>query len=554
MSEPKRVVVEEKVPLSRSILWELQRRFYLGRGPRAWADGDVPSWITSNPLLGGFYAEIVVTWALEGLGAEPTTVKTDEPITIVEIGAGSGMLAFRFLTRLTELAEIWKPAGLSFRYVLTDLAQANVDFWKQHEQFSPFFESGLLTLARYDPLADGAAVYPDGERPIVAGSSLNPMVVLANYFFDSIPTDLVKVEDGRAWVARLSTTAPHKLDARPDPAVIGDLEHTWTWHDYELEPYGDPTVDELARFYTDNLASAHFPFPVAGFEVMQALDELSAGRLLILTADKGANHLSRFGGTEHKQIVRHGNGFSFDANPDAIGRWIVAKGGFVMHNAPGSPLSITAGFLGATPRETTATRLAWRRTIDARDPSEFYPHLKVFIDQKDPVPASLFTTLLRESAWDPYVVSTLQKKVAGKARKLSSKRRQKLLESLRRAWRNYFPIGEKQDVPFLFGTLAFELQAWDDARLWFEASIAQHGRGAAVLHNIGLTLAKEDRWDKALPWFRAAIEEQPGYKPAAKFLALAEKVVAAEAAQRADEATVPETADDATPGGSAAEE
>jgi hypothetical protein len=544
-----RVVVEDDVPLSRSILWDLQRRFYMGRGPEAWGGGEVPSWITSNPLMAAFYAELVVAWAIEGLRTSPPRIRTDEPVVILELGAGPGMLGHRFLTRLVDLEEIWRPTGLSFRYVMTDLVPANVAFWKDHPRLAPFFASGLLSVARFDPLNDGAAVYPEGQRPIVAGSTLNPIVVLANYFFDSIPTDLIRVGEGTAWRAHLTTTAPTALEPRPDPSVISDLEHTWTWREYDEAPYGG-VQDELVQFYTDALEEAHFPFPVGGFATMEVLDELSAGRMLLLTADKGANDLQRFGGTEHQNIVRHGDGFSFDANPDAIARWAVAKGGFALHNGPLAPLSITAIVLGAARGDCTSTQLMWRHHTDARDPSEFYPHLKGFIDGDAPTTGRHLLTLLRESAWDPYILSTLQRKAAGKIRKLGERDRNRLVDALRRTWRNYYHLGEKQDVPFLFGTVAFEVEAWEDARTWFEASVELHGRAPAALHNIGLTLAKVDRWAEALPWFDAALAEKSDYAPAVKFAGLARRVVDAErvaSLAEHDEAAVPAPIDDAAP-------
>jgi tetratricopeptide (TPR) repeat protein len=140
-------------------------------------------------------------------------------------------------------------------------------------------------------------------------------------------------------------------------------------------------------------------------------------------------------------------------------------------------------------------------------------------------------------------------------RKLKQRHRRRLIEGLRRAWRNYFPIGEKQDVAFLFGTIAFEVEHWKDARTWFHASVQQHGDGPAALHNIGLTLAKVDRWADALPWFQRALTAQRDYAPAAKFLGLAERVIEAEAeaGQIQGDVVVPLRADDADPNASSEE-
>ncbi len=522
-----RVVVEELVPLSNSVLWALQRRFYLGRGPDAWAKSLVPSWITSNPLIAAFYVDMVLTWALEGLHHEPARVRPADPIIIVEMGSGSGTFAHRFLTRLTELEPLWRSEGLSFRYVLTDLAPANVSFWKAHPALRPFMESGLLEVARWDPLEDGAAIYPEGGSPITAGATTNPIVAIGNYFFDSIPTDLLRVNDGTAEQARLTTTAPKPIGRRPKPSVIETLERTWTWLPWDGT--GDPLLDEIVEYYRDTIDKATFTFPVGGFEVLTILEELSAGRLLLLTADKGANNTSRFGGDEHMTVIRHGDGFSFDVNLDAMGRWVDARGGTVLHNTTWSSLAISAMILGERGSHLPATRLAWHRTMDARDPSEFYAHLRTFQKHEGKLDPKQLTTLLRESAWDPYIVQTLQPKTVGSVKTLDRAMKRRLTHGLRRAWRNHFHIGTRSDVPFQFGSLAFELEEWSDARTYFEASVELHKPTAAALHNIGLAHAKEGKWHDALPWFERAIAHEPAFEASTKFQKLALRVVKAEA-------------------------
>ena len=61
-----------------------------------------------------------------------------EPLYVVELGAGSGRLAFLLLRALEELGpSLPLPAG-GLVYVATDAARANVDAWRAHPQLAPY--------------------------------------------------------------------------------------------------------------------------------------------------------------------------------------------------------------------------------------------------------------------------------------------------------------------------------------------------------------------------------------------------------------------------------
>lgn len=75
--------------LSASPLWPLQRRFFERAGPAAWADDTVPHYVTNNAGLAAAYAEVLLGWLRD---AGP--LDGGQPLTVVEIGAGSGRFAF----------------------------------------------------------------------------------------------------------------------------------------------------------------------------------------------------------------------------------------------------------------------------------------------------------------------------------------------------------------------------------------------------------------------------------------------------------------------------
>jgi hypothetical protein len=52
------LVLQEPVPLSRSLIWDLHDAHYKDNGLRVWSSGDVPYRTTTSPLLARTFAEV----------------------------------------------------------------------------------------------------------------------------------------------------------------------------------------------------------------------------------------------------------------------------------------------------------------------------------------------------------------------------------------------------------------------------------------------------------------------------------------------------------------
>jgi hypothetical protein len=139
-AEATTTLVEDFRPFVESKLWELQRQYFAARGQQAWSAGEVPHYITSNPVVAAGYAEVLVAFRRDRLRRDPG----EEALWIVELGAGSGRFAHHLLQQLAALCERegLDPAG--FRYVLSDFCAANLEAWAQHPRFVPLFASGQL--------------------------------------------------------------------------------------------------------------------------------------------------------------------------------------------------------------------------------------------------------------------------------------------------------------------------------------------------------------------------------------------------------------------------
>src|SRR5690242_11625574 len=102
--------VETRQRLSRSILWKLQRSYFHRAGIEAWRGAAVPHYVTNNPALAHAYAEVFLGF-LRDARAE---LDPAEPVTIVELGAGSGRFAYLFLKAFTDLLRRSPLAGIRF--------------------------------------------------------------------------------------------------------------------------------------------------------------------------------------------------------------------------------------------------------------------------------------------------------------------------------------------------------------------------------------------------------------------------------------------------------
>src|SRR5919109_2113756 len=127
-------VLEAAVPLARSMVWQLQRTFYADQGIEAWSRSKVPQSVTTSPLIARAYAHIVDGYLRD---IQPS-LDPREPVYILELGAGSGRFAYRFLKAL--------PPSHHQRivYVMTDASPSVIEFWRDNPRLRSFVDTGVL--------------------------------------------------------------------------------------------------------------------------------------------------------------------------------------------------------------------------------------------------------------------------------------------------------------------------------------------------------------------------------------------------------------------------
>ena len=151
-----RLILEQGVRLSRSLVWKMQRRFYLEHGVKAWSQGEIPQYVTTNPVMARAYAQLYLAWLrdLAAQKSEGAALDPSQPIYIVELGAGSGRFAYHFLLHFFDMLDRSSLRGLRVIYVMADLVETTLEFWMAHGQLQPWRDAGRLDFASFDAESD----------------------------------------------------------------------------------------------------------------------------------------------------------------------------------------------------------------------------------------------------------------------------------------------------------------------------------------------------------------------------------------------------------------
>ncbi len=268
--------------LSESVLWRMEESYYERSGVDAWSSGDVPFAMTNSPALARTYVQLISGLVEDCLAGRMGAFDPDEPIYVLDLGAGAGRLGYYCLEALRGAA--LDPVKVV--YVLTDRVDRNLTFWASHPKLRPFFESGHADAARYDVAEGGALHLVHSGADLVPGQVANPVVAIANYLFDVIPQDLF-------------CSTPHGLEEElveifSDEEELEDsadlYEHLYFAAHHVPVPddrYGERATAVLRAVVAERpKLNERFLFPIASIGVFDQLLDLSTNRLVFLVAER----------------------------------------------------------------------------------------------------------------------------------------------------------------------------------------------------------------------------------------------------------------------------
>jgi len=196
----------------------------------------------------------------------------DEPLTVLDLWPGDGAFLWKLLlsleARLTDLGE----DGPSLRYLVCVDDEGQALALTGHPSLAAWVEHGVFgTLQRDELLA-----LPE---PL---SEVNPVVVLAERYFATLPHVLMDCGGGAASVAQVV--------ARPGQGGSGSVALEAEWRPFDRAHAG---LSDLGRSVVDAYAAAAEPaqvrVPLEGLRMLEAIHRASGGRFLLLAADRAVS-------------------------------------------------------------------------------------------------------------------------------------------------------------------------------------------------------------------------------------------------------------------------
>jgi tetratricopeptide (TPR) repeat protein len=510
-------VLEEGRRLSESLVWRLQREAYSGLGSKAWVSEKVPWFVTSNAFIAKAYALVVLGFLRDLLAGEPNTtgLRIESPVYVIELAAGSGHFTYQFLSRIRALRRALPQLGrVPLRYVMTDLAPANLEAWRANERLKSFVDEGMLDFALFDVERDRTLSLLGSGETLAPGGIANPLVLVANYAFDTTSQDAFFVKDGVLLEGLVTTSSSQAGDeGLRDPEVVKRLSTRYEQRPVADGYYEEPALNRVLAVYRERLGNTAFLFPIGALHGLRTLVELSGGRLLLISGDKGYAREDEIQGREEPKMALHGRCFSMMVNYHAIGLYLREQGGFALH-APNrdTHFKVSAFVLGGPEEAFPETRLAYEEAAAGFAPYDYFTLLHNLRKENAAPSLETILALLRLSAWDYHVVLYFANAIIEKAKAAASPLRLDLLCALEQVEARYYPMD--RDLPFEIGRILGALDRPLEALRRYLESLKLFGEHHATLFNAALCCYRLERPKEALDLLKRSLKLKPGYAPA----------------------------------------
>ncbi len=424
--------------VSQSPLWGLLEDFYGSRGVDAWTQ--TPYYVTNSAVTAKVYAELILA-LVRDLG---------RPVTVLEIGAGLGRLG-HFLSRELERQRAYFGVP-PLRLILSDSAEQNVRFWESHPGLAG------VECVRWDPLRDEALPFHLDT----------PLVVLANYVFDSLPHDEFQIRFKRLLECQVELFA-----SSPQPLV-----HR-TYRTVSPDYYPDPAWNALLAGYLKSVLLGAVTIPVGALSVLRKLEALSPEGLALLASDRAYTTTATLAARERHDFDDHGGSFSYFVNFDALARFF----GTALQTTHASPNGVhtLAGLNlpGPFPQFTYVFREHLDREGRINASSDMMA--LAYEERSEAEEARGLTAFLRENLADPNCVAACARRLLATVRYLSPSEQDDLETLLREADASHFAFPGAVDLDYLLARIYAEMARHDRALVYVERALAKQPRDYQLL-------------------------------------------------------------------------
>ena len=508
-------LLEEGVRLSRSKIWDIQAHYYANQGVNAWENA-VPNFVTSSVYMAESYAESILAFLTDYYDR----LDLSEPVYVVEMATGTGRFSFHLLRELTrKMAAFARFQPVKLRYVMTDFTANNVEFWQSHERFAPFVAEGKLDFAVFNPLEDEALTLTVSGAQLAAGQVVNPMIAIANYFFDSIPMDVFRVEsknlkEGLVHLERcLEGVDPESL-----PHITQVTPHFEYRELFNKHYYADAGMNEVLNAYRHQLKSGTVLFPVGAFDVVRNLQTISNQQLVLLSSDKAYTCTEDMIQFERHEFAIHDGAFSYMVNYHALGQYFQQQGGQAFYTTAKN-LSVQTVCLVSMPEEgrpLEQLRYVFQEKIDRANPATALcatmPGKEATATPVDRL--NYLLAQLRLQLADPFVFPIVTSELVELVGHGWRNHHLDLLKLMDAALENYYWCPGEAHLPFWLSEIYFAMGYHEQSLNCLHMTVRLFGENETLFYLMGQNHEQMHQKEKAKTCYVAALQLNPDFAQA----------------------------------------
>lgn len=340
------VTLQPPTPFDQSILWRIHDAYFAARGIDAWNQGEVPFYSTSNYATArqhaGFLTDLVMSQIEEG------RLTDDQPIWVLEVGAGLGRFASNFL-RALEVAS--GPMGEDIfrriKYVLSDYSEKSLREALATGGLKPYVEAGLIVPALFDLRDPGKLRFLKGGEPGAESGEHREVgeplqMVIANYVCCVVPLKNMQHRQAEGWSeqwVRVETTVDDKdpqssgeiiEDMLANPTREGMVKKLGIHLEWKERPLDLVYPNELhQKILTDIMADAGdvtVGYPHGFIEFIDAVARFLAPGGLVLVNDYGAIDKKELKGLSERRSQIYGNSLANSINFSVFDSYAAVSG------------------------------------------------------------------------------------------------------------------------------------------------------------------------------------------------------------------------------------
>ncbi|WP_026887593.1 tetratricopeptide repeat protein [Clostridium beijerinckii] len=504
VNESSGAIVEAEKPLSQSMLWKLQTEFFANQGPEAWIKGIVPQYITTNPYIANQYAKTVFGYLRDYVAREDVDKNT--VIYIMELAAGVGRFTYTFLKRFLHMIENSSLKDIKFKYIVTDFAERNIEYWQNHSFLTPYFEAGILDCATFDISKDDEIKLRHSGEVLAKRKMKNPLILFANYTFDSLPQDTFYVNNGEIYEGVITITSPDEKGDSNDKSILAGLDYYYT--DKKIDGnsyYEDKNLNDVLMHYKNSLEDTAFYMPIIGLRCISRLRKLFNDDVILISADKGYKNEESMDKNYHPFLSKHGC-ISMTVNFHAIELYFKELGGKAIHSIyEHENVNVSLFMVSSSDNDFIETSMAYNEIIESVGPDDFYIMKKAIMPLSNSLTTKELLTFLRFTVWDSRTLLELYNILIERIENEEEFPKDELADAINKVWEYYFPIGEEGDLGYYFGSILGYLGYDNDALKLLESSLGFYGECPETNYEIALCYYNLQQIDKALEYTEKSI-------------------------------------------------